>query len=976
MVITRPIPVLALALLLTACGGGGGEDNNVFNGQSPDNPAPENPAPDNTATLAAMNAQLNSLASSLPAAFTRLPYESPAISNNLTGTPQYSADALPAWASIDSNSGVIRGTPDADDASAAVNVTLSLALADLSVSQPVTLAVHHGAEYKTAASVDFYAEQFGGGERPLRNNLSGNLQGEVQFVQSHSVRPANNFVRDSGDETNSVYSPRLVAQRDALLLFIPTNMNDADIITVDAEISFNGEVQQRLPLQHPYDLPAADYNGASDVTFSRRAWNALLPWQQVRNGLSVRFIINAGATTEQDGLLAANAIDIGEASQIVFQSLRLGMLTHADKTNGHFTLNNPVLAATDYFQTLPVSRLVMGSYADMQLDKVIIGSGVIYDEVSATNGDIYSGDMRGDVAKAQVSTGINLANYGIASNNMNQSYPHLFKQITNHHAWGNYQNGRQQHGLSGGNGIGTLVDSRGNEASHEWGHAYGLGHYPGSNLTEDSRFQRHHADSGWGYIAYRNRLRDSLNDNSETAEEQAHSFHLNGHIPYGNDAMSGGSPNSQFSAYTHYTAYSARIIQNDLARFPVPDASFASGYKKWDTSLGAYAEYNFPEAEQRLAPKQVGVAVATILGGYDPQGDSALIYPVFHGNYGNVFELPSPDLNDTSDQCWVSVSNAAGAERKIALAASRYASNRINQLHFNLAAEFRPTLAVLTCRRAGVDSELTRTTFDGQIPELPPLAIVGQEQGFSALQTVEMATLSTLLANQQDAVLPVLNSQQLAMLDSYSDAQLRTDLSAAALPVYERLRSTRHHIAQLELTLNKLSSDQISVAQQTDILRQLLNDTGLLASDSSLPTTGNVIQGPKFFNSAGMEADGYVSAVDTSAEASTWLISALGRIHPAEKPWLCLTPASGRLTLSHCSNGQSNQSWLRTEQNTLKNQGNGQCVDFAHHNGTLITYGCHNGWNQQWSAPLASDNVLLALLNGSTLQRLYELLGE
>jgi len=51
-------------------------------------------------------------------------------------------------------------------------------------------------------------------------------------------------------------------------------------------------------------------------------------------------------------------------------------------------------------------------------------------------------------------------------------------------------------------------------------------------------------------------------------------------------------------------------------------------------------------------------------------------------------------------------------------------------------------------------------------------------------------------------------------------------------------------------------------------------------------------------------------------------------------------------------------------------------VDFAHHNGTLITYGCHNGWNQQWSAPLASDNVLLALLNGSTLQRLYELLGE
>src|SRR5690554_6691991 len=196
------------------------------------------------------------------------------------------------------------------------------------------------------------------------------------------------------------------------------------------------------------------------------------------------------------------------------------MLTHADDNDGHFTLRDPVLAATDYFQTLPVSKMVMGSYADIQLDKVIIASGKIYDDVSDTEGGVYSGDMRENVAKSQVSVGINQANYGLTSSNMRQQYNHVFKQITNHHAWGNYQNGRVSHGLSGGNGIGTLSASRGNEASHEWGHAYGLGHYPGAGLTEDGRWQRHHADSGWGFIAHRGRMRDNLSHNSWSARSE------------------------------------------------------------------------------------------------------------------------------------------------------------------------------------------------------------------------------------------------------------------------------------------------------------------------------------------------------------------------------------------------------------------------------------------------------------------------
>ena len=56
----------------------------------------------------------------------------------------------------------------------------------------------------------------------------------------------------------------------------------------------------------------------------------------------------------------------------------------------------------------------------------------------------------------------------------------------------------------------TLIDSVGNEFSHEIGHHYGLGHYPGS-VNNNMFWAAHHADSGWGYIAFRNKMRGNLN---------------------------------------------------------------------------------------------------------------------------------------------------------------------------------------------------------------------------------------------------------------------------------------------------------------------------------------------------------------------------------------------------------------------------------------------------------------------------------
>ncbi|MGO1659156.1 MAG: M66 family metalloprotease, partial [Marinobacter sp.] len=741
-------------------------------------------------------------------AVAELPYHYQPVLKTSAKTLQFRATGLPDWANLDAATGEISGTPGADDVAAYTPYTLTVTSDAGSSTQEQALRVLPTDTYLGDAKVlAFDAIDYEGNERTLRNDLSGGLlKGQVTFAQSHTVKPHNNFVRDGGDETQSVYTPKPVALRDALLLFTPDTQDTP--ITVEVTATLNGEPAGRFVMNHPNALPRSDYSGPRRVEYSTHAWNVRLPWNLMRNGLSLTFTVNGDAPDALTGRLVASDIDIGDASQLVFQSIRLGMLTHVDRNWKHFTLNDPVMAATDYFQNLPVSKLVMGSYADMELDKVIIADGTIYtDKSDYDNASIYEGDMRENVAKSQVSIGINQASYGVTSNSMNQSYFHNFKQITNHHAWGNYQNGRQEHGLSGGNGAGTVTATLGNEASHEWGHAYGLGHYPGGGLTEDSRWQRHHADSSWGYVAYRNRMRSNFENNSWTAEAQPVGSHFMGRIRYYKDAMSGGWGSSPFSEYTFYTGYSARIIQNDLAGFPIPDETYETGYKKWDTQAGQYETHQFEAWRNVLAPVKTGVPVATVLGGYDPDGTNAVIYPVFHGNYGNVFDLPEPDMSRTTGICWVDVQNASGEQTRIEVAAQRHNGGTINQLHVNLEASFRPTEATLTCRRDGTDIELTKTTFDGEIPELPPVAIVGQEHGYEQLRDLEIAKLNTALEAIAADSVPVLPTDAQRWLASYSAADMADGLSETAKPVLARIQNTSDTVMRAQALVNQQEAE-------------------------------------------------------------------------------------------------------------------------------------------------------------------------
>ncbi|CBL44758.1 similar to toxr-activated gene A protein, TagA [gamma proteobacterium HdN1] len=939
---------------------------------------------------------------------------------NLTGTAQFEAIQLPAWATLDAGTGIISGTPSTSDIRAATPFEVKLTQGNHRVLYNGSIAVRHTSAIRSNSGIDFYDAPFDGHSREYRNDLTGALKGEVQFVQTHAVAPNGNLLVNTDDQTKSIYRPRIVAHREALILFIPEA--GVDPSTVDVRVQAPGKPAATLMMAHPNDLPKPDRT--TQLVYSKRAWFVMLPWDSIVNGLSLEFIVDQGVNSQKTGELAADKIEIDRATQIVFQNLRIGMLTDpAPKNDGYFTLQDPVMAATDYFQTLPVAKLVMASYNDVKLRQTIVNKGGkarVYDLDSADvndhfsdgTGDVYSGDMRGDVAKSQFSVGINLANIGISSWDLTQNYPKSIKMITSHHAHGEYsctgQNGcpesghwRVEHGLSGGNGIGTIISTQGNEASHEWGHAYGLGHWPGSGLTTDCRWADHNHMTGWGFIGHRNRLRSSvwgIANGGETigaCTNGSKTFNA-GDFMFARDSMSGGNyGTSALSRYTFYTSFSARNIQLDLDNWYIADTDYTSGYKQWDTTTGRYEEVTAPTLSGKSAPvaTQVGVPVVTILGGYDPLDSKynpgerrAVIYPAMHSNYGNLFDLPAPNLADENDHCWVQVDNAESQQRLVEIQTARNKANSINQLHFNLAADFKPTKATLLCRRAGVTETLASTNFDPTRPELPPLAIVGEEHGIDQLKAREMAEIEAGLQALAPDNLFNLSGDLSTKLASYSAQDLQQGLTSSGWLYAQKILKAKTVAGQVQPIA--AYGDRLALSEAEIYAKVLahLQAGGLLSADAIASETPFALQGAPIYNA---NSTVYVSTAlnnlnrlpveskNTGFAASyQWVMDAQGKLHPQNDPSRCLATQGGSgsaVIPVDCDPDAINQRWTYNASNQSYKAANGLCLDNHSTQYFAELYGCHGGGNQRWQAVPSETALWLALLNGEDLRKVLAL---
>ncbi|WP_312103987.1 M66 family metalloprotease [Acinetobacter venetianus] len=824
----------------------------------------------------------------------------------------------------------------------------------------------------------FYDYDKLGQPRSLRNDLNGSFAAMIQFGQSHVVNPKNN---------EKDYMPRLTTDKEALLLVTPL-AEMGDVKSLKAEIYQGNQLLRTIDLEEPSRLAASDQSnsdGRPPVSYSKRGWSAPLNWDEVKAGLHIRVI---DPLNNRIGDLAENDIDFAAPGELVLQNIRLGLLTDPPKSNGHYMLLEPAKAGTDYFQTIPAARMIVTKYDDLKLEKVMVASGVIYDTVSATTGDVYSGDMRENTAKSTFGVGINLANWGITSASMaSQEQPQLTQSVVTHHARGKYSNGEASHGLSGGNGMLTLIDSIGNEFSHEIGHHYGLGHYPGS-VGNNMFWAAHHADSGWGYIAFRNKMRGNLNWTATNLGDGSNGVpnFLNKYA-YGWDAMSGGATASNISKYTHYTGYSTYLkIQPAFDRY-VWDKNSPTGYKKWNatTRVMEVAQPKVPNSGNvwynsadgnYLKPRLFGVPVYTILGGYDPVNQIGLIYPAAKGNWGNVFNLPQVNTNATTANCWLNV-QFASTTQNIALAPQRMNSNsNANKFHINIAQSEAPQQVNLYCRKANENAVLLSTiSIPVNNTPIAPFVEIGEEAGYSALKEIELPVLEQALVGNKAKPVVSLSTDAKLLFDSYQ--KFKNQLSSDAQTEMNRYTQQQTKLYRLNRWMNVYRADLIDMnVDALDAFHTFL-DKLELKNDFNLDSAVSLMNRTNCLKAERLES-GQLNAFISGAtgcvgdDSEKWVYDALGKIHSKQYIDHCLATTSGNvINLMPCDNNQANQVWVTDVSAQAIKQSN-QCFDLeggylTNNRARLIRYRCTAGTNQKWTIPSVNNSLILSGLTTKNL---------
>ena len=512
-----------------------------------------------------------------------------------------------------------------------------------------------------------YFKDFSGVEP---NIAEGTLPVYVSFAQSHTIDP-------NGNAANEM--PRLVAQRAALLMASVVDGSELGQVTATV-MDKDGSVLGELPMNPPAQLPRADKEHLSpdrpDVAYAGNTWSVQLPWHWIVPGMTIALQADNGAAATVD------TIDVGAPNDLLLINARFGLFADIPSIKG---FEENAARAADYFQRLPVSRLVVSNYSPVYLDEVHLSDGTVYYHQSNDEGGAGSGDLRNEIARALYSAGTNNANYGVNTSDATSSWQmnwanqvHVFKSR------GRYSNGYVTHGLSAMHGTAAVIDTMGNEFSHEVAHSYGLlGHFYGGG-----QLATHNEHSGWAWNAFKGQfMANFFWDRTGDAHSQGHATPpFKGIYQFNRDTLGGGEASSPLSVYTHHTGHTQKLLQLEMEK---KSRLTASGHLKWDEA----SQSMVPNKERPEVPEAYGVPVVTLLGFFDPQKTlQSYIYPAAFGSYGHTYSQPAV----ITGSCWAEVATDQGV-KQFGLSSQRSQPERMNKFHFNVARADNPQHVDVFC---------------------------------------------------------------------------------------------------------------------------------------------------------------------------------------------------------------------------------------------------------------------------------------
>lgn len=323
----------------------------------------------------------------------------------------------------------------------------------------------------------------------------------------------------------------------------------------------------------------------NQIGYAEGYWSVNLPKHWLKSGLSLTF-----TNKNKEGHL--NNIKVGAPTELLIHTIDVGMLIEP-RQQFHFQKDKQ--AQREYFETAPISKLIVSEYEPVHFTEVMLPDGNLLTDIDPSDGGWHSGSMRGYIGKQLISIGINNANYGI---NSSTGYgegenPYIAAQLTAHNSRGVYNNGVQVHGGSGGAGMVTLDSSIGNEFSHEVGHNYGLGHYPGGPAGSIHR-PANLPNSTWGWDSTKDIFIPNFDptiSGSDMCLEGQCVPAFNDMFMFGKDAMAGGWAMYNAQRFTMYTPYSMHFIQKDLESKVMFDSTSSTGFSQWDEQTQEMVEY-------------------------------------------------------------------------------------------------------------------------------------------------------------------------------------------------------------------------------------------------------------------------------------------------------------------------------------------------------------------------------------------------